>query len=120
MVERRKQKRLTLDELFTVHCLGEPCRVANVSLAGLGVTYLGDEDWPENITLEYSLPQEANQKRLIQCLTIWECGMIFYRHGHEHIIQRRGLEFVDQRSVAVDELHCYLTDTAVEKLLPST
>ena len=112
MVERRKHKRLTLDEHFSVHCQGEPCRVANVSLVGLGVTFVGGEDWPESITFEYSLPQEANQKKLVQCNTIWECGMVFFKHGRENIIRRRGLEFIDQKSMDVDELQCYLTDMA--------
>jgi len=112
MVERRKQKRLTLDESFTVHFQGEPCRVANVSLAGLGVTFIGGEDWPESITFEYSLFQEANQKKLVQCNTVWECAMVFFKNGRENIIRKRGLEFMDQTSVAVDELCCCLADMA--------
>ena len=109
MVEKRKQKRLILDESFNIYCLGEPCRVADVSLTGLGITFICGEDWEENITLEYSLPQEAKQKRFVPCHTLWESGMVFYKTGHEQIIRRRGLEFIKPGSVAVDELHCYLT-----------
>lgn len=114
MIEKRKQKRLTLDKSLTIHCLGEPCRVADVSLTGLGITFISGEDWPENITLEYSLPQQANQKRLVQCRTVWESGMPFYKTARGVTIRRRGLEFVESGSGAVHELYHHLKTMTVE------
>lgn len=108
MDDKRKHKRLTLDESFTVHCLGEPCRLADISLTGLGITFIGEEDWPENIMLGINLPQEADQKRFIQCRTIWESGMVFQKVTHGVTVRRRGVEFVNPGSTAVDDLFRHL------------
>ncbi len=108
MMGKRQKDRLTLDKSFTVYCLGESCRVANVSKAGLGITYIGGEDWPESITLEYSLPQDEIQKEHIRCRTVWESTMLFHMVGTREIIRRRGLKFVDPGARTIDELHRHL------------
>jgi len=104
MNEKRQQDRLILDKSFNVYCLEEPCRIADVSRKGMGITFFGGEDWPENITLEYSLHLDDVQKRYIQCQTVWESTMLFRKPITEITIRRRGLEFVDQSSWAIDEL----------------
>ena len=108
MTCKRQQDRLTLDKSFTVYCFGEHCRVANVSKTGLGITFIGDGDWPESITLEYSLPQDEIQKKHIQCRTVWESTMLFHRVNARVIIRRHGLEFVEPGSQTIDELHRHL------------
>ena len=111
MTEKRQQDRWTLNKSFTVYCHGEPCRVADVSKTGLGITFIGDEDWPESITLEYSLPRDEIKKtpvQHIQCRTVWESTMLFHKVAARKVIRRRGLEFVDPRSQTVDELHRHL------------
>ena len=113
MAEKRQQDRLTLDKSFTVYCLGEPCRVADVSKTGLGITFIEDEGWSENITLEYSLPQDETKKKHIQCRTVWESTMLFHKIGGKMIIRRRGLEFVDPRPRTIDELHRHLGSISI-------
>lgn len=116
MMGKRQKDRLTLDKSFTVYCLGESCRVANVSKAGLGITYIGGEDWPESITIEYSLPQDEIQKEHIQCRTVWESTMLFHIVGTRDIIRRRGLEFVDPGSRTIDKLHRHLGSISYKPL----
>jgi hypothetical protein len=116
MTGKRQKDRLTLDKSFTVYCLGESCRVANVSKTGLGITYIGGEDWPERITLEYSLPQDGTQKEHIHCRTVWESEMLFHMVGSKVIIRRRGLEFIDPESETIDELHRHLRNISYQAL----
>ncbi len=108
MSERRKQERLNLEEYPALIYQGETCQLVDVSMAGLGITFISDEDWPENITLEYSIPKESGRKRLLHCHTVWETSSDFYTLGSKKIIRRKGLEFVDPRSEDVGKLYNYL------------
>ncbi len=100
MDERRKQERLNLEEYPALIYQGETCQLVDVSMAGLGITFISDEDWPENIALEYSIPKESGRKRLLQCHTVWESSSDFYRVASKTTVRRRGLEFVDPDSAA--------------------
>jgi hypothetical protein len=110
--EKRIQRRILLEDLFTLHHQGKPCRVVDISVTGLGISYISGEDWPEKITLEYSLNQESGQKRLVQCRTVWETTMNFYKTRTEEVVRRRGLEFIEQGSGDVGELHQHLRSLA--------
>ena len=105
--EKRTQKRLILESPFSVHRGEDRCRVVDISETGLGVTYISDENWPENITLEYSL-DPRQEKKALQCRTIWETSMDFYKTRSDEIVRRRGLMFVDPDSGEVRELNRHL------------
>ena len=111
--EKRLKNRLTLDDSFTIHHQGEPCRLVDISVTGLGISYLGGEGWPEKITLEYSLAPEAERKRLVMCRTVWESSMEFYKIRSKNTVRRRGLEFIEPGSEDVDELHRHLKSITV-------
>ena len=106
--DKRVQQRYMLDDSFTILHQGEPCRVVDISIAGLGISYIGGEDWPEKITLEYSLAGDTGRKRLVKCRTVWESSMDFFKTRGEEIVRRRGLEFIEKGSGDVDELHHHL------------
>ena len=108
MAERREQKRLTLAGSSTLICRGESCLLVDISMSGLGITFIGDEGWPKNLMLEYSLPKESGRKRLIQCRTVWESNLEFYITGSVKTVRRRGLEFIDPGSEDVEELYRHL------------
>ncbi len=108
MAEKRKQERQNLKWSHTLIYQGEACQLVDVSMAGLGITFISDEDWPENIILEYSISKESGRKRLLQCHTVWGSSLDFYGFGSKKIIRRRGLEFVDPRSEDVEKLYNYL------------
>ncbi len=108
VAEKRKQERLHLEEFPTLIYQGEACLLVDVSLTGLGITFISDEDWPENITLEYSLPKESGRKWLLPCHTVWRSSSDFYKVASRKTIRRRGLEFVDPNSEDVDELFHHL------------
>ena len=104
IAEKRVINRLTMEDSFNVNHKGNLCRVVDISLTGLGVTYIGGEDWPENLTLEYSLDQEQGRTRFIKCRTVWESTMEFYKARSEEVVKRRGLEFTEPDSGDVEEL----------------
>ncbi len=108
MAERREQERQNLKWSHTLIYQGEACQLVDISMAGLGITYISDEDWPENITLEYSIHKESGRKRLFPCRTVWGSSLDFYQLGSKKIIRRRGLEFVNPRSENVDKLFHHL------------
>ena len=108
MDERRKQERQHSKWTHTFIYQGEDCQLVDVSMAGLGITFISDEDWPENITLEYSIPKESGRKRLLHCHTVWESSSDFYTLGSKKILRRKGLEFVDPISEDVGKLYNYL------------
>ena len=108
MTEKRHQNRIPLDATFTVYYREEPCRVADISKAGLGITFIGDEDWPEEISLEYRLQSDETQRMSIQCRTVWESSMSFYKTAKYEIIRRRGLEFVEPDSGAIKTLQRHM------------
>ena len=110
--EKRQQKRYILDKSFTLHHLGEPCRVVDISETGLGISYIGGEDWPERITLEYSLSPESETRKSVTCRTVWESRMDFYKTRREEVVRRRGLEFMEPNTGEVDELHRHLRNLA--------
>jgi len=82
--------------------------VADVSQAGLGITFIGDEEWPEILTLEYSLSQKPNEKKLVRCRTVWESSMVFYKVDMQVSVRRRGLEYVEPGIEAVGILQRHL------------
>ena len=108
MTEKRSQDRLKLYNLFNVYFSGEPCRVADVSETGLGIVFLDGEEWPRNITIQYSLHMGVDRLRQIQCRTIWESSMLFHMIDHEVTIRRRGLMFLEPESGSIDVLNRYL------------
>ncbi len=108
MAERRKQERLNLEKFPTLIYQGEACSLVDVSMTGLGITFISDEDWPKDITLEYSISTESGRKRLFPCRTVWKLSSDFYRVASKSIIRRRGLEFVDPSSEDVDKLFRHL------------
>jgi hypothetical protein len=112
IAEKRLRNRLTLESSFNVFHKGSPCRVADISPSGLGVTFIGGEDWPENLTLEYSLGSADGRMGLVTCRTVWETSMDFYKARNEEIVRRRGLQFVDPDSSDVEELNRHLKNIA--------
>lgn len=112
IAEKRMRNRLTMESSFNVFHKGSPCRVADISSSGLGVTFIGGEDWPEKLTLEYSLGSVNGRMGLVTCRTVWETGMDFYKTRNEEIVRRRGLQFVDPDSGDVEELNRYLKKIA--------
>ncbi len=108
VAERRKQERLNLVEFPTLIYQGEACLLVDVSLTGLGITFISDEDWPENMTLEYSISRESGQKMLLPCRTVWRSSSDFYKLASKKTLRRRGLEFVDPNSEDVENLFRYL------------
>ena len=112
IAEKRRQSRLIMDDSFNIHHKGNRCRVVDISGTGLGVTFIGGEDWPKNLTLEYSLSSEAEQVKSIKCRTVWESSMDFYKARSEEKVRRRGLEFMEPGSGEVAELRDHLTKIA--------
>ena len=47
MAERRKQERLTFGEPSTLVCKGEACLLVDISMSGLRITFIGDEEAAE-------------------------------------------------------------------------
>lgn len=114
IAEKRTQKRLILESSFTVHRGEDRCRVVDISDSGLGVTYISDDNWPENITLEFSVDPEKEQKKALRCRTVWETSMDFYKTRSDEIVRRRGLIFVDPDSGEVRELNRHLKEMMKE------
>ena len=110
--EKRLKNRLTMESSFNIHHKGNQCRVVDISGTGLGVTFIGGENWPKNLTLEYSLSSEAEQIKSIKCRTVWESSMDFYKARSEEKVRRRGLEFIEPGSGEVAELCDHLTKIA--------
>lgn len=110
--EKRLKARVTMEDSFNIHHNGDPCRVVDISLSGLGVTFLGGKDWPEELTLEYSLDPEFERSGLVKCRTVWESSMDFYKPRKEEIVRRRGLEFMEPGSEDIKELHSFLKNLA--------
>ena len=96
--DKRSEKRLTMEDSFTIHHEGSACRVVDISGSGLGVTYIGGENWPGKLTLEFSLDEESGRVRKLKCRTVWESSMDFYKVSSEEIVRRRGLAFTDPAS----------------------
>ena len=115
MAERRKQERLNLEKFPTLIYQGEACLLVDVSMTGLGITFISDEDWPENITLEYSIPQKSGWKGLLPCRTVWRSSSDFYKVASKRTIRRRGLEFVDPISEDVGKLYSHLNGETASK-----
>jgi hypothetical protein len=112
ITEKRIKNRLIMESSFNIHHKGSPCRVVDISSTGLGVTFIGGEDWPEKLTLEYSLGSEKGRMGLVTCRTVWETSMGFYKAPKEETVRRRGLAFVDPDSRDVEELNRYLKEIA--------
>ena len=112
VTEKRSENRLIMESSFNIHHEGTPCRVVDISSSGLGVTFLGGEDWPETLTLKYYLGSEADRMGMVKCRTMWETSMDFYKARNEEIVRRRGLRFVDPDSGNVEELGRYLKKIA--------
>ena len=113
ITEKRMKNRLTMESSFNIHHKGSPCRVVDISSTGLGVTFIGGEDWPEKLTLEYSLgSSDSGKVGLVTCRTVWETSMDFYKARNEETVRRRGLQFVDPDSGDVEELNRYLKEIA--------
>ena len=112
ITEKRIQSRYVLDDSFTIHHKGSPCRVVDISETGLGISYIGGEDWPEKIVLEYSLARESGRKRFIKCRTVWESSMVFYKTRGEAVVRRRGLKFLESGSGDVGDLDRHLKSKA--------
>ena len=112
ITEKRLKDRLIMEPSFNIHYKGSPCRVVDISSSGLGITFIGGEDWPEKLTLKYALSSETGKVGLIKCRTIWETSMDFYKARNEEIVRRRGLQFVDPESGSVEELKRYLKEIA--------
>jgi hypothetical protein len=106
--EKRKRGRIVPEGSFSVYHQGQSCRLVDISPMGLGISYLGGEDWPESIDLEFSLSEKPEQKRRVRCFTVWEASMDFYRTRSEEIVRRRGLQFMEPGSDDVNELNRYL------------
>jgi hypothetical protein len=115
MADRRELKRLTLGNPPTLVCRGEDCLLVDISLSGLGMTFICNEGWPANLMLEYSLPKESGRKRLVHCRTVWESTLDFHISGFVKTVRRRGLEFVDSGSEDVDKLHHHLESRTVTR-----
>jgi hypothetical protein len=98
MDKRRKHERLILDDPSILHCHGKPCYLIDASKAGLGITYISDGDWPENMILDYILPQGSEKNGSVQCRTAWESRIDFFKLGCWETVRRRGLEFLDPGS----------------------
>ena len=103
-----------LEDSFTVRHQGKPCRVVDISQTGLGISYIDPDNWPERLTLEYSLDQGSGQMRLVECRTVWESTMSFYKTRAKETVRRRGLEFMEKGSRDVDDLHRHLKSMAEE------
>jgi len=103
---------MLLEDSFNVRHEGKTCRVVDISQTGLGITYIGPDDWPEYMTLEYSLGQGSEKARLVKCRTVWESTMDFYKTRALEIVRRRGLEFMEKESRDVDDLHRHLRSMA--------
>jgi hypothetical protein len=114
IAEKRLKRRYLPDGSFTIHHGAKPCRVVDISITGLGISYIGGEDWPEHITLEYSLASDSGRKRLVKCRTAWESSMDFYKIRSEESVRRRGLEFIEPGLADVVELYRHLKSMAVE------
>ena len=110
--EKRRQGRITMDDSFNIRHKGNQCRVVDISGTGLGVTFIGGEDWPKNLTLDYSLTPEAKQVKSIKCRTVWESSMDFFKARSDEKVRRRGLEFIEPGSGEVAELHDHLRKIA--------
>ena len=106
--EKRRQSRLTMYDSFTIHHRGSSCRVVDVSLSGLGVTFIGGEDWPEDLTLEFSLSPDSERMKSVKCRTVWERSMDFYKARNDEKVRRRGLKFMEPGSGEVEELFQHL------------
>jgi len=114
IAEKRLKRRYLPDDSFTIHHGAKPCRIVDISVTGLGISYISAEVWPERINLEFSSTPESGRKRLVKCRTIWESSMDFYKIRSEEVVRRRGLEFIEPGSEDVDELHRHLKSIAVE------
>jgi hypothetical protein len=114
IAEKRLKRRYLPDGSFTIHHGAKPCRVVDISITGLGISYIGGEDWPEHITLEYSLASDSGRKRLVKCRTACESSMDFYKIRSEESVRRRGLEFIEPGLADVVELYRHLKSMAVE------
>ena len=108
IAEKRIQRRYMLDDTFTIHHKGALCRVVDISVTGLGISYIGGEDWAEQITLEYALASESARKGQVRCRTVWESTMDFYRTRGEEKIRRRGLQFIEPASGDAEQLRIHL------------
>jgi hypothetical protein len=114
LADKRTQKRLIVEDSFTVHRGDDPCRVVDISESGLGVTYISEENWPEKITLAYTLDPKKGERKVFKCRTIWESSMDFYKTRSDETVRRRGLIFVDPASGEVKELNRHLMEMAVK------
>ena len=115
MTDKRQQDRLRLDKLFNVYFSGQPCRVADVSGSGLGIVFMEGEDWPKNITLQYSLHWGVARLRQIRCRTVWESSMSFHMVDYDQVVRRRGLAFFEPESGSIDILNRYLESTGANR-----
>lgn len=114
MAGKREHERLVLDESSILQFRDRACYLIDASRVGLGITFISDEDWPENLTLEYVLPQGSVQRGVVRCCTIWESRMDFFKLGCWETVRRRGLKFLDPGSGNVDRLYHYSLTKAAE------
>lgn len=113
-MERRKSERLVLDKSSILDFNGAACFIIDTCVTGLGITFISALDWPEEIDLKYTLPQESEKERRIACRTVWESSMDFYKTGSTEIVRRRGLEFIDPDSESADRLFRHLSAIGAE------
>jgi hypothetical protein len=109
MEERRKMKRMILDESSILDFNGAACFIVDACTTGLGITFISATEWPEKLNLKYTLPHESGKERRVECRTIWESSMDYYKTGSTEIVRRRGLEFIDPDSENVDSLFRHLS-----------
>jgi hypothetical protein len=114
MAGKREHKRLVLDDSSILRFRGKTCYLIDASRVGLGITFISDEDWPENMTLEYVLPQGSVQGGAVRCLTVWESRMDFFKLGCWETVRRRGLKFLDPESGNADMIYRYSLTKADE------
>ena len=107
MDKRRKHERLILDEPSILQFHGKACYLIDISEAGMGITFISDEEWPVNMYLSYSLPQGPDRNGSVHCCTAWELKMDFFKLGCWETVHRRGLKFLDPASQDAEILYSH-------------
>ena len=89
--------------------MGTSCFIIDACKTGLGITFISDTKWPEEIELKYTLPRETEGERRVAFRTAWESSMDYYKTGSTETVRRRGLEFIDPASENADILFQHLS-----------
>jgi hypothetical protein len=109
MDEKRKFKRLILDDNTIANYRGAACFIVDACASGLGITFISNSGWPQEIDLNFTLPQESDKERYVPCRTVWESSMGYYKTGSKVTVRRRGLEFIDPESENASRLFDHLS-----------